>query len=356
MKFSMKSIAAAALMSVATPAFAGGVTVAENGDSKLKLEGVFFTSVLSEKTKANALTTNKTMGVAVDRAYFTAKYFFDKNWYARITTDVQFESGTAAATKRDNNIFLKAAYLEGKLAGDALALRIGQSHNPWIDYEQGLWKHRYAAKVAADYYGFDSSFDLGVGLKGKLADGLVKYFVTATNGAGYGSGNAKFNALDLNGRIGIYPVEGLTIDIQARDGHKGTKTLGVAGTKSTFTQAMITYGATKNYRVGVNYLNNKAQNKVTATTTTASGFGIWAWAKFGGNMGVFARMEKIKTRKDGVAQNITTDHTLIGLEYAPINNITFALVADQDKDKSAAHVLGNTVTITKLGLFTEFKF
>jgi len=42
MKTTIRTIATAAMLALATPAMAGGVTVAEEGDSKLKLEGVFF--------------------------------------------------------------------------------------------------------------------------------------------------------------------------------------------------------------------------------------------------------------------------------------------------------------------------
>ena len=355
MKSIIRMIATAAILAIATPAFAGGVTVAEDGDSKLKLEGVFYTSVTQDETQVNGRTTAKAAGVSVDRAYFTAKYFFNKNWYARITTDVQYESGTAGLTKRDNNIFLKAAYLEGKLVGDALAIRIGQSHNPWIDYEQGLWKHRYVSKVTADYFGFDHSFDLGVGAKGTLAEGMFKYFFTASNGAGYGSGNAKFSAMDYNGRIGIYPIDGLTVDFQYRDGYKGSKTRATSGTKYNFYQGMISYGNDA-FRIGGNYVNEKGKVVATSIATKKDGYIGWAWVKFGGNVGLFGRYENIKTKIDGNAVEMTTDHYVVGVEYSPIKNITFAVAFDQDKDKNAGNVAGATQKVTKAGLFTEFKW
>jgi len=143
------------------------------------------------------------------------------DWMMRFTTDV----GNEAALGKDQNVYLKYAYVEGKLAGKAAVLRIGQSHTPWIDYEQGKWKHRYVAKVMSDQYKFDTSADLGFGLKGKVLDGVVDYFVTATNGTGYGKGNPTtgHNGIDSNSRIGIHPVKGLDIDFQFMQGYKGTK-------------------------------------------------------------------------------------------------------------------------------------
>jgi len=175
----MIAIAAATVLTAST-AYAGGVTVAEEGESKLKLEALMYLNTYSEKAETITGATNattKTVGLAVDRAYFTAKYFFNDDWMMRITLDAGRDASLAG---KKQNVFLKAAYVEGKLLGDAAVLRVGQSHTPWIDYEQGLWQHRYASQVFTDKYKFDDSFDLGLGLKGTLADGMVKYFVMST--------------------------------------------------------------------------------------------------------------------------------------------------------------------------------
>ena len=258
-------VAAAFLMGMAPSAFAGGVqidntsladilmekgvltksdvkAIKKNNDGQLKLEALFYLNTYSQKadtTTAAGTTSTKTSGLAVDRAYFTAKYSFNDDWMMRLTTDM----GAEATLGKQQNIYLKYAYLQGKLAGDAAVLRLGQSHTPWIDYEQGLWGHRYVAKVMSDQYKFDDSSDLGIGLKGKLLDGMIGYWITETNGTGYGNG-ARSNGLDFNSRLGIYPVDGLTLDFQFRDGYRGTKTnvasVGTSGVKSTFWQGMIT--------------------------------------------------------------------------------------------------------------------
>jgi len=358
LKATSKIIAATAMMAFAAPAFAGGVNVYDDGESKLKLEGKYFVNFLQETTKTNAGTSAKTVGLSVDRAYFGAKYYFDKNWMARITTDVQLEPGLG---KRDNNIFLKYAYLEGKLYGKAVVLRLGQSHTPWIDYEQGLWKHRYVSKVLIDQYKFDSSSDLGIGLKGKVADGLVKYWVTATNGKGYGAGNQKFNAVDYNSRLGIYPVKGLTLDVQYRRGYMGSKTWNAAtqannpGNKHTLQQIMLSYGMKKDFRIGGNWVNNKIVNQTTFTETKDTGFGLWGWANVD-KFGAFARYDRLKVKKTGLAVKQTTTHTVVGVGYSPIKNVTLSLAWDQDKDTNAGNVTGATKTVTRTGLYSQFKY
>ena len=149
MKATINYILAAVILAFATQAYAGGVTVYEDGDSKLKLEALFYLNTYQQtddRTTAGVSSKTKTTGLNVDRAYFTAKYYFNKEWMMRFTTDMQHQSNLS----KDQNIYLKYAYVEGKLVDDAVVLRLGQSYTPWIDYEQGLWKHRYVAKVMSD--------------------------------------------------------------------------------------------------------------------------------------------------------------------------------------------------------------
>ena len=273
-----------------TTAQAGGITVVQNGDSKLSIESKVFTKLVSEK-KTDSTSTNgdtKTQAASVDRAYFTVKYNFDNDWLMRVTTDVR-QAPSSEISQKNDYVFLKYAYLEGRLAGDAAVLRLGQSHTPWIDYEQGLWKHRYFNKVLIDQNGYDASADLGIGLKGKVAQGKANYWVTYTNGAGYIHTDRKGKSMDLDARIGYNLMPGLTLDLQYRNGYKGTKTQPANGnsshkynsrtganvatplpeTKSTLYQAMATYGQGNDYRVGGNYAVNKtAPSPATSTPRT----------------------------------------------------------------------------------------
>jgi len=375
LKKTIKSIVAAAMFAAATPAFAGGVTVAEEGESKLKLEALMFLNTYHQKADtitAAGTTSTKTAGLAVDRAYFTAKYFFNDDWMMRITLDAGNDQSLGG---KKQNVFLKAAYVEGKLIGDAAVLRVGQSHTPWIDYEQGLWKHRYVSQVMTDRYKFDDSFDLGLGLKGSLADGMIKYFVTETNGSGYA--DAKRTArIDLNARIGIYPVKGLTMDFQFRDGHRGTRTSTTQGVKSSMMQAMLTYG-TDDFRIGGNYIANKDKSKGITTATLSHGgavssgygfntlvagdevksnaYGLWAWAKLPANFGAFARYENLNNKLNAGAVKEKMTRYMGGIEYTEIKGVKFALVADSNKLTNRGGVTANSRKDLRFGLYSEVK-
>lgn len=383
MKASTRIIAAAAMMTFAAPAFAGGVNVYDDGESKLKIESLFYLNTFQQtddRTTAGTSVKTKTTGLRVDRAYFTARYYFDKNWMMRFTSDM----GNESLLGKDQNIYLKYAYLEGKLAGKAAVLRLGQSHTPWIDYEQGKWKHRYVAKVMSDQYKFDTSADLGLGLKGKLADGMVDYFVTATNGTGYGKGNptAGLDGIDFNSRIGLHPIKGLDIDFQYLNGYKATKT-NIAnvtndGVQSTLMQAMISYG-TKEFRIGANYLMNKDKAKGAAASSShggnasasfktaaigdeikSNGGALWAWAKLPGTQfGAFGRFELLKNESTvaGITNPNQEEVTryVAGLEYSPIKNITFALVVDSTKLKNRGGLTNVEDKDTRFGLYSQIK-
>jgi len=354
MKAILKTIAAVAMFAFAAPAFAGGVTVANDGTSKLKLEGKVFADLTSFKSTNAAGLDTKVQSARVERAYFTGKYYFNDDWMMRITTDVSLNSALNAAGK-NNNIFLKYAYLEGKLAGDAVVLRLGQSHTPWIDYEQGLWGHRYHSKVLIDTNGYDASSDVGIGLKGKLADGKAAYWVTYTNGAGYSHIDRTGNSMDIDARVGVYPIEGLTLDVQYRNGYKGLKTFvnGVASapTKQTLYQIMATYGMGKDFRVGVNYAQNKAA-PAAGTAITNKAYAVWGWAKFAGDFGAFGRYENTKDNQAANLQ-VKMNHLAVGVEYFPVKHVTLALGLDNTKTKTGGVQTGKT---TRYGLWTETKF
>ena len=276
----------------------------------------------------------------------------------RVTTDVVQET---ALNKKKTNVFLKYAYLEGKLYGKAAVLRMGVSHNPWIDYEQGLWKHRYFTKVTADEFKYDDSADIGVGLKGKLADGLVKYWVTAVNGGGYGN-LAQSNAVDYKARVGLYPIKGLTIDVGYNSGYRAQKTFAANVNsnplRQTMTQLMVTYG-THDYRVGGNFISNKDKAKAKIKATT---YALWGWAKLGGGFGAVARYEKEKsyaynptTFVVGTQQQVRTRYAL-GVDYSPVKHVVMTLAYVSDKTKDYKHTLGDYKNVKQIGIWSQFKY
>ena len=355
MKATIKTIAALAMLAFSAPAIAGGVNVYDDGDSKLKLAAKVFVDATQKETITKGTTSARTKGFNLGRAYLTAKYYFNHDWMMRVTTDVNQEQKTATLGKK-TQVFLKYAYVQGKLIDDALVLRAGVSHNPWIDYEQGLWKHRYFTKVTADEFKYDDSADVGLGLKGTLADGLVKYWATAVNGGGYGN-LAQSNGIDYKTRVGIYPLKGLTIDVGFNTGFRGKKTFGAAAPlKQTMYQVMATYG-THDFRVGGNWINNKdkVKKKIKATT-----YALWGWAKLGAGFGAAARYEQEKSYAyvAGVAGTTQQQRTryAVGVDYSPVKHVVMTLGYVNDKTKQAGWTANQSAETKQIGIWSQFKY
>jgi len=415
MKFNIRnSITAAAIVMVgfSSPVFAGGVQVdnksltdvlvakgvlskseakaiKHNNDGKLKLEATLFLNTTRKNDKVTvapaAQKETKTTGLDVDRAYITAKYSFNDDWMARITLDMANQTAHAGLSK-DQVVFVKYAYVQGKLLGDAAVLRLGQSHTPWIDMQEHQNKHRYVFKTFVDNYGFETSSDLGIGLKGKLLDGLVGYWVTGTNGTGYSNGNVQSgnNGLDFDSRISLYPIDHVSLDLQYVNGFRASKTfksdVGVAGVKSKMYQIQGTY-ITHDYGIGIGYVNNKDEARdahgytkkhgVTTVTLAAAGdqlesdgFYVWGRAKLPINnidLGVFGNYEYLKNKTQQIValagnpeEKIT--RYVFGLEYWPVKHIAFSAVADIENVDQLAGVANDKRDISKFGLYSEVEF
>ena len=362
--------ALAVAMGMADQATAGGITIAENGDSKLKVEGLVFTDLTRATTKTDGVRTARSSGVNVGRTYLTTKYSFNSDWMFRVTLDSVLVDSNKTNIGKQNNIFLKYAYLQGKLLGDAAVLRLGLSHTPWIDHEEHLWGHRYLSNVLTDTLGYEASSDAGIGLKGKLADGMVDYWVVAVNGGGYGN-TKKHDAIDFSGRIGLHLMEGLTLDAQYRAGYHGKRDFGqpAPAGKQTLGQFMVTYGG-HGYRIGANYIvdrddtgaTDKSKAKNAHFKNTA--YSIWGYDRFANGFGVVGRFD----REDGqpinglAAGQFKQKRTryLLGVEYSPTRHVDFTVGYDNTKilhnGYLATATAGATSEETKIGLWSQFKF
>ncbi len=404
------SIAAAiiAMVGISSPAFAGGVQVDDksltdilvskgvlskaeakavkhNSNGRLKIGGKLYlnsTYANDKVTTAGTQKDTKSRGLNVDRAYLTARYSYNKNWMARITLDMANQDAVSNLSK-DQVIFLKYAYVQGKLLDDAAVLRLGQSHTPWIDYQEEQNEHRFVFKTYVDTYGFETSSDLGVGLKGDLLDGLVEYWVTETNGTGYSKGNFQSgnNATDFSSRISLFPIEHVSLDFGYSNGFHASKTfksgVGVAGIKSVLYQAQITY-ITHEYGMGIGLIGNTDTAKDATSYTKkhgssytlaaandrleSDGFYVWGRSELPvEHFAVFGNYEYLKNKLKKIAAFSTAPDEKIkryvfGVDYSPVKHLTFSAVVDITSFDNPAGVAANDRTINKFGIYSETKF
>jgi len=325
-------IAAAA---VATPAFAGDTVVKGK---------VFFDYSKATVTKANGTKTS-TSGGNVTRTYLTVKRKLDDVWSVRVTMDSALNT---KATGKKNEVFLKYANLTGKFMPEA-NIKLGLIETAWIGHEDKLGKHRYISKSFVDKQKLDSSADVGVGVFGKLADGLVNYDIDLINGGGYGN-TARTKSQDVNARVGFAPIEGLTIDFGYRNGYAGSNSTGNIGTREILTQTMITYG-TDDFRVGANYILHDSKKDGVTITTKAQGLDLWAWANISDSLGAFANYESWKKDKNAI-NPIAEKRMIVSLDYKANKKALLSLVYTHINDLK--NVTGDKETI--IGLYSQFKF
>jgi len=311
----------------------------------IKVSGKVFFDYSNQDT-TTAGTTIKKSGGDIARTYISAKKKIDKTWSAKVTLD----SSRDTVTKKSNNVFLKKAQLTGKFLKGAVNVKVGMIGTPWIGHEDKLNGHRHISKSFVDTHGMASSADAGVGVFGKAMKGMISYDVVSINGGGYGN-TALTEKTDLELRVGVKPIKGLTLDLGYRDGYKGKYSV-IKPKKSTLIQAMATYGSKigdVSYRVGFNNITNDIKDELPAgVTVKEKGTEIWAWARMG-KFGAYFRNESFD---NGVTGSATEKRTVFGADYYAAKGVIVSLVSDSVTDA------GNTTgdKFSKTGVFTQFKF
>jgi hypothetical protein len=345
-------VGAIAILAFVAPAFAGGITVAKDGDSKMEIGMKSFINITNSEVETNGVTTARNKGFAVDRFYLWVSYQIDDIWSAKIVTDVNNEQDNVPALKRKMNVFLKNAFVQGKFSPEAVVW-IGLAGTPWIPYEEKLWGHRFVTNTYVDGYAYDDSADFGVGLKGKFADGMLEYNAAVINGGGYSKPN-KSDAIDFNGRLTVRPLTGLDISGGYRQGDRGTKTFGVASsTKSKLMQGLVSYGIDQARLTG-GYIRNSKE--IAAIKTVNKGFDVYGWVKLTGNFGAFARYDNEKQTVTGNAVEQKMTRYIGGLDYIYNKIVRFSLAFDQQKKTNENNISGRTVKTTKYGLYSQVNF
>jgi hypothetical protein len=329
-KSMFRSTALLLTIAVSTPAFAG----------ETKISGKIYADFTStSQIRAGLKSTQQ--GINLTRTYLQAKNQLDDVWTVTFKVD-SLTDGTVAS--KNQRVYVKEAQLSGHFS-DAANVKIGLIGTPWIGHEEHMFKHRYIVNGYADTQHYDDSADLGLGVYGKVADNMMDYSVAIVNGGGY-SHLKTVASQDINARVGFLS-NGLTVDLGYRGGYRGTKTkvnnVTSVGTKSTLTQAMVTYGIDNDFRVGGVYAKNKKG------TVTTKGYSLWGWMNFNDNFGAFAKYENTKSSTVGSSNE---KRSVISLDYNASKNVNISLAYKETKN--VKFIAGNKDT--QVGVFTQFKF
>ncbi|MEO8197465.1 MAG: carbohydrate porin [Thermoanaerobaculia bacterium] len=300
-----------------------------------KIQGRFYGDFTSKqnKTDAGAKSSDSGVGIDVKRFYFTVTHEFDSIWSAQFQSDI----GDQGAKRYD--VFVKKAYLQGKLS-DAFAVRLGSADTPWIPFAESNYSMRYFEQTITDTLGFGTSADWGVHVLGKLAGDMVDYQVSALNGKGY-SNPTRTESVDLEGRVSVKPFAGFTLGIGGYSGKLGNETR-TAPAKHTAERLNAFAGYTSGrLNVGVEYFQAKNwKNVTTVATDKADGYSLWAQFALNKTMRLFARYDQADPSKDLAPAKQITYYNL-GFEKQFNKSVTANIAYKYAETEGGAVATGN---------------
>ena len=282
------------------------------------------TNISNRANNARATFANNGNGTNFDikRFYIGIDHTFNSIYSANVTTDVTYDSTTAAG-----QVYLKKAYIQAKY-DPAFTIRLGSADLPWVPYVEGLYGYRYLENVMIDHTKFGTSADWGVHVLGTLFDGILNYQFSAVNGGGYkkipvGGDTNRFNTMDFEGRISAV-YEGFNLAVGGYSGKLGQ----VSGVPTFHTaERFDVLGAyvANGLRVGVEYFSANNWTAVTSTTSDgAHGVSAFASYQFMPEFAVFGRYDSVDPRtKTNAALN--DEYYTFGVTYSPVKIVDFSL-------------------------------
>ncbi|MFZ5479335.1 MAG: hypothetical protein ACOZNI_21395 [Myxococcota bacterium] len=125
---------------------------------------------------------------AFDRGYFRIDAEGSERFGGRLTLDADRMKATDATGEpldTKYRVFVKHAYVEARELPLDVKLRAGVVDTPYAPFYDSFWGNRYIAKSMVDENKVLDTADLGVGLWGKHAGGVVDWNLSLLNGEGY---------------------------------------------------------------------------------------------------------------------------------------------------------------------------
>jgi hypothetical protein len=127
------------------------------------------------------------------------------------------------------DFFAKYAYVDVRDVIPRHHIYGGIEKTPWAPYEQEIWGWRVIRKVAFDDRGYGTTSDLGLGVGGDFAHGLVQHHLTFTNGAAYNHPEDGLSGKAVEYRLSLFPLvsdeawKGLSVNAVVKADNLGEK-------------------------------------------------------------------------------------------------------------------------------------
>jgi hypothetical protein len=277
-------------------------------------------SYLDQSRSALGKTDASGTGLDVKRFYFGVGHVFDSVWSANLTTDFNYVSSI-----KQTSLFVKKAYVQAKLNADT-TLRVGSSDLPWVAYVEGLNGHRYIEPIMIDRLKFGTSTDWGLHLAGAMPSlAKASYGVSVFNGGGFRN-PSRSQSMDVEARLSLVPVAGLSVAVGGLAGHAG-QNLESVDVQHTATRgdAVISYKRADFDLGGEYFVAKNWNNVVTPFSDKADGYSFWANVALAERIGAFARYDsaELSKRRDPAADDRFFN---LGIEYRLNPNLKVAAV------------------------------
>lgn len=342
------SIRILALPCVALAATAALVTAPARADEDTKIGGKIFADFTNINAETDGTKTAATgTGIDVKRAYVTVEHKYDDIWSANVTTDFNYVSNDS-----ETQVYIKKLYVQAKLS-DAFVVRAGSADLPWVPLVEDLYGFRYLENVMVDRLKFGTSTDWGLNVSGKTG-GMFNYAVALVNGGGY-KNPTRSKQMDVEGRIAVTPLDGLTVAAGIYSGKRGLNTEGGAATPNTASRVTGLVGYVKDgLRLGAEYFTADNWNNVGGATADdkSDGFSLWGSYQFSPLFGVFARADSVKLSKD-VNPGREDEYFNVGVVSHPRNKIDVALAYKHDKVSGGT---GSDIKYDEVGVWVQVAF
>lgn len=267
-------------------------------------------------------------GFEIQRAYFGYKYKMSNEWSAKVLLDITSGGATAYTA------FLKNAALTYKR--DALTVDFGMiGMKQWKTQEKG-WGHRYVYKSLQDQYKFGTSADLGVSASYEIND-MFSADITFSNGEGYKKVEAD-NIFKSAFGLTIKPKDGLVL--------RGYVDHMEDAVVSQVAKALYAGYSAETFNVALEY--NMQSNHEFNEAEDFKGLSVYAAYEINDVFEVFVRYDEFTS---DIIVGDDEDVVIIGLQYAPIKNVSIAANYRSVASKTGA---GNTASGAYLNFMYRF--
>ena len=193
------------------------------------LSGVLYTYFLYDLTTADEGELDGGTEFGLGRCYVTATGSVHEKVGYNVTADVGRDSYTyytyepeidhvtgeiiglieTAHTRTGKlGFFLKYAYFDVSDLIPNHNVHAGLIKPPFAGYEHSLWGWRVIRKSAFFERGYGDTADIGVGVDGAFADGLIQHDLAVLDGGSYGSAEDPYSGKDVEYRLSVFPLAG----------------------------------------------------------------------------------------------------------------------------------------------------